>query len=415
MLAPDAAVGARRGAAAATGTRRAGAEARRAAQRAGGAGADAGRGWPRGAREGARRGGAGAGGRGAGGAERRAGSLRDRATPGAGLLVSFAVPALGGEGRGGLGGRAGLGHLQREKEQRSGQPAPGRPATLAPPAPIARTHPVFSAPRRDRDPVLAPGHRIHGGSAGGLPRSAAEGNRRSRRAPALGAAGRLNTQRRTPSVLGRMPGSGAPGRPAFPHCLPARSLPADAFTETATSRAGALPPAAALLRERSIRGGCGEVHARRNLRYDGNLFPSVRFGSELQEILPKSRRSGSGRSLRALSANILPPGRAWRPRGPPSPVGAGLCPLPGPRRLRGGPRCFAVLLIDTADFPLFLEAGRRGWGEPCCFHRSYWLVASVQGFNGHDFTRVLIGRGKRAASPIVTSVSSPRVIVRVLI
>lgn len=104
------------------------------------------------------------------------------------------------------------------------------------------------------------------------------------------------------------------------------------------------------------------MRERRSLRYDGNLFPSARFGSELQEILPKSRRPGSGRSLRALAANILPPGRAWQPRGPPSAVGAGLCPLLGPRRLRGGPRCFAVRLIDTADFPLFLEAGRRGRG-----------------------------------------------------
>lgn len=335
MLAPDAAVGAGRGAAAATGARRAGAEARRAAQRAGGAGTDAGRGGPRGAREGAGRGGAGAGGRGAGGAERRAGSLRDRATPGAGLLVSLAVPALGGEGRGGLGGRAGLGHLQREKEQRSGQPAPGHPATRALPAPAARSYPVFSAPRRDRDPVLIPGHRIHGGSAGGLPPVSGRREPSVPGSPRAGRCRRLNAERRTPSVLGRMPGGGELGRPAFPHCLPARSLPADAFTETAKSGAGALPPAAALLPERSeaseaAAGRCASAVASATT---ATCFPQP----GLEVSYKKSSQNLGGRALGGASEPSQP--ISSRPAAPGSPAAPRLPSARGSARSWGRAGC----------------------------------------------------------------------------
>lgn len=112
VLAPDAAVRAGGGAAAAARARGARAEARRAAQGARRAGADArGRG-PGGAGEGARGRGARAGGRGPRRAERRARALRGGPAPGARLLVRFPIPAFGGEGRRGLGGRAAFVHLR---------------------------------------------------------------------------------------------------------------------------------------------------------------------------------------------------------------------------------------------------------------------------------------------------------------
>lgn len=116
VLTPDAAVRAGGGAAAAARAGGAGAEARRAAQGARRAGANARGGRARGACEGARGRSARAGGRGPRRAERRTRALGGGPAAGTRLLVRFPVPALWGEGRRWLGGRADFIYLRAERD-----------------------------------------------------------------------------------------------------------------------------------------------------------------------------------------------------------------------------------------------------------------------------------------------------------
>ena len=150
ILAPDAAVRSGGGAAAAARARGACAETWRAAQGARRAGANARGGGARGAREGARGRGARAGGRRPRRAERRARALGSGAAPGARLFVCFPVPAFGGEGRRGLGGRADFIHLRRRHT------VSGAAGRLAPaPLPRAALLPA-RGPARHRGPGRAP-------------------------------------------------------------------------------------------------------------------------------------------------------------------------------------------------------------------------------------------------------------------
>lgn len=76
---------------------------------------------------------------------------------------------------------------------------------------------------------------------------------------------------KAPSVLGETPGAEVFSRSVFPHCLPSHSLTTLVFTETATSRVGAFPPAGSTARSppqvrRSIQGSFRKVKQEREPR-----------------------------------------------------------------------------------------------------------------------------------------------------